>query len=113
MCSHYEAVRDRQRLKTRFQLVDVPEGGRWDLWPGYLGPFVRRHEFANAGDEAVPEREGVLGSFGLIPHWAKDTKIARQTYNARTETVASKPSFRDAWKEAQHCIIPADAIYEP
>ncbi|NDH42263.1 MAG: SOS response-associated peptidase, partial [Betaproteobacteria bacterium] len=113
MCSHYEAVRDRQRLKTRFQLVDVPEGGRWDLWPGYLGPFVRRHEFANAGDEAVPEREGVLGSFGLIPHWAKDTKIARQTYNARTETVAFKPSFRDAWKKAQHCIIPADAIYEP
>ena len=113
MCSHYEAARDRQRLKTRFQLVDVPEGGRWDLWPGYLGPFVRRHEFANAGDEAVPEREGVLGSFGLIPHWAKDTKIARQTYNARTETVASKPSFRDAWKKAQHCIIPADAIYEP
>jgi putative SOS response-associated peptidase YedK len=57
--------------------------------------------------------EAVSGMFGLVPHWATDTKIARQTYNARSETVAEKPSFRDAWKRAQHCIIPADAIYEP
>ncbi|WP_223905490.1 SOS response-associated peptidase family protein [Rhodoferax lithotrophicus] len=35
------------------------------------------------------------------------------TYNARSETVAEKPSFRDAWRRAQHCIIPAEAIYEP
>lgn len=113
MCSHFESVRDRKILKRHFQLDDVPEGGKWDMWPGYMGPFVRRHEFANVGDEAVPEREALLGSFGLVPHWAMDTKIARQTYNARTETVATKPSFRDAWKKAQHCIIPADAIFEP
>lgn len=113
MCSHFESVRDRKILKRHFQLDDVPEGGKWDMWPGYMGPFVRRHEFANVGDEAVPEREALLGSFGLVPHWAMDTKIARQTYNARTETVATKPSFRDAWKKAQHCIIPAEAIYEP
>lgn len=49
----------------------------------------------------------------MIPHWATDTKIARQTYNARSETVAVKPSYRDAWKKAHHCIIPADAFYEP
>jgi putative SOS response-associated peptidase YedK len=113
MCSHFESVRDRKILKRHFQLDDVPEGGKWDMWPGYMGPFVRRHEFADVGDEAVPEREALLGSFGLVPHWAMDTKIARQTYNARSETVATKPSFRDAWKKAQHCIIPAEAIYEP
>ena len=113
MCSHYESVRDRQILKSHFQLDDIPEGGKWDMWPGYLGPFIRRHEFADVGDEAVPEREVLLGSFGLIPHWATDTKIARQTYNARSETVAVKPSYRDAWKKAHHCIIPADAFYEP
>ena len=45
--------------------------------------------------------------------WAKDRKLSRQTYNARSETVAEKPSFRDAWKRARHCIIPAVAIYEP
>ena len=113
MCSHYESVRDRQILKRHFQLDDIPEGGKWDMWPGYLGPFIRRHEFADVGDEAVPEREVLLGSFGLIPHWATDTKIARQTYNARSETVAVKPSYRDAWKKGHHCIIPADALYEP
>ncbi len=53
------------------------------------------------------------GTFGLIPGWSKDTKIARRTYNARSETVAEKPSFRSAWKSVQHCIIPAAAIYEP
>ena len=55
----------------------------------------------------------ISGMFGLVPHWATDTKIARQTYNARSETAAEKPSYRDAWKRAQHCIIPAAAIYEP
>ena len=48
-----------------------------------------------------------------MPHWAKDTSGTRYTYNARSETVAEKPSYRDAWRKAQHCIIPADAIYEP
>jgi putative SOS response-associated peptidase YedK len=113
MCSHYESVKDHQVLMRHFGVDQVPEGGKWDLWPGYAGPFIRRHEFADVGDEAVPEREVLLGSFGLIPHWADDTKIARHTYNARSETVASKPSFRDAWKRAQHCIIPADAFFEP
>ena len=113
MCSHYESVRDRQIAKRHFQLDDIPEGGKWDMWPGYLGPFIRRHEFADVGDEAVPEREVLLGTFGLIPHWATDTKIARQTYNARSETVVVKPSYRDAWKKGHHCIIPADALYEP
>lgn len=38
--------------------------------------------------------------------WA-DPKLARQTYNARTETVATRPSFRNAWQRKQFCIIPA------
>ena len=43
--------------------------------------------------------------FGLIPHWSKDTTIARRTYNARSETVAEKPSYRDAWRLGRRCII--------
>ena len=58
-------------------------------------------------------RELLVGSFGLIPHWAKDATIARNTYNARSETVHEKPSYRDALRQARHCIIPAEAIYEP
>lgn len=112
MCSHYRPA-SISSLRSHFQLEDVPEGGSPDLWPGSTGPFIRRHEFADAGDEAVPAREALLGVFGLIPHWSKDLKIARRTYNARSETVADKPSFRDAWKRGQYCLIPAEAIYEP
>ena len=38
---------------------------------------------------------------------------ARNTFNAPSETVHEKPSYRDAWRQARHCIIPAEAIYEP
>ncbi|MFM2084327.1 MAG: hypothetical protein RLY95_1145 [Pseudomonadota bacterium] len=114
MCSHYKGVDDPKRFAKAFGVV-MPEtqSMKSDLWPGYLGSFIRRHEHADVGDEAVPESEALTGMFGLVPHWSTDTKIARSTYNARSETVATKPSFRDAWKYAQHCIIPADAIYEP
>jgi len=113
MCSHYQALKERERYLRAFGVEPPLEPGKLDLWPGYAGSFIRRHPHAEVGDEAVPALEAVGGMFGLVPHWATDTKIARQTYNARSETVAEKPSFRDAWKRAQHCIIPAQAIYEP
>jgi putative SOS response-associated peptidase YedK len=113
MCSHYDPQTDPSRLRTYFGVEDLPLGLKTSLWPGYHGPFVRKHEFADVGDEAVPFRELLVGSFGLIPHWSKDATIARRTYNARSETVHEKPSYRDAWRLARHCIIPAEAIYEP
>lgn len=113
MCSHYDPVIDAKKLQTHFGVSDVPIGLKPSLWPGYVGPFVRKHENADVGDEAVPSRELMVGSFGMIPHWSKDAKIARQTYNARSETVHEKPSFKDAWRLSRHCIIPADAIFEP
>ena len=84
-----------------------------DLWPGYLGAFIRRHPHADVGDDAAPGAEAVNGLFGLVPHWSTDTKITMNTYNARSETAAEKPSFRDAWRRGQRCIIPAQAIFEP
>jgi len=113
MCSHYEAVRDRARLERHFQVRLPQDTGKEDLWPGYQGLFVRQPDAADAGDEAVPDREALPGVFGLLPHWAKDDTLARRTYNARSETAHEKPSFRDAWKHARHCIIPAARIYEP
>lgn len=113
MCAHYESVHDKDRLKQYFDINLPNELARRDVWPGYLSTFIRRHPHADVGDEAVPEREALAGSFGLIPHWSKDTKIARHTYNARTETVTEKPSFRDAWRKAQHCIIPVESFFEP
>lgn len=86
---------------------------RADVWPGYVGSFIVRPREADFGDEAVSERVELPGVFGLLPHWAKDEKLSRHTYNARSETVAEKPSFRDSWRKARHCIIPAAAIWEP
>ncbi|NIS35595.1 MAG: SOS response-associated peptidase, partial [Actinobacteria bacterium] len=64
---------------------------------------------------AVAEHEGTrqLGTFrwGLIPFWAKDRKIAARHINARAETVATKPAFRDSFA-SRRCIVPADGFYE-
>jgi putative SOS response-associated peptidase YedK len=113
MCSHYQGVKDQERLRRHFGVAAPADPGREDLWPGYVGSFIRRHPLGDVGDEAVPPLEALTGMFGLVPHWSADTKIARHTYNARSETVAVKPSFRDAWKHGQHCIIPAEAFFEP
>ena len=113
MCSHYQGVKDQERLRRHFGVAAPADPGREDLWPGYVGSFIRRHPLADVGDEAVPPLEALTGMFGLVPHWSADTKIARHTYNARSETVAVKPSFRDAWKHGQHCIIPVEAFFEP
>jgi putative SOS response-associated peptidase YedK len=83
------------------------------MWPAYMGLFVRKQFEGVADDQETPNREVLTGMFGLVPHWAPDTKGARHTYNARSETVAEKPSYRDAWRHAKRCIIPASAIYEP
>ena len=61
----------------------------------------------------MPATEGVSGMFGVVPEWATNTTIARQTFNSRSEAASAKPSFRDAWKRSQLFVIPAQAIYEP
>src|SRR5712671_3938584 len=49
--------------------------------------------------------------WGLIPSWAKDTKIGSSTLNARADTVATKPAFRAAYKR-RRCLVLADGYYE-
>jgi putative SOS response-associated peptidase YedK len=112
MCSNYDAVTNAERLRLHFG-VDAPAGIKSQIWPLYEAPFIRRHPHKDVGDDAVPAREAMAGRFGLIPHWAGDLSFGRRTYNVRSETVAEKPSFREAWKHAHHCIVPAEWIYEP
>jgi putative SOS response-associated peptidase YedK len=112
MCAHYEATTDRGLYRSHFG-VEAPAGADLhELWPGYAGSFIRRPRPEDHGGEP-PDREAMAGVFGLIPHWARDMTIARHTYNARSETVTAKPSYRDAWRLGRRCIIPADAFYEP
>ncbi len=59
-----------------------------------------------AGVEAVEMR------WGLLPPWAKDTKLAYSTINARIESCVSKPTFRGAWKAGRRCLVPASGYFE-
>lgn len=105
MCSHYQGIKERERYRRFFGVEPPEQQARVDIWPGYVGSFIWR--------QASGQNEALNGLFGLVPPWSPDTKITRLTYNARSETVAAKPSFREAWRRAQHCIIPAEAIFEP
>ena len=49
--------------------------------------------------------------WGLIPSWAKDISIARKTFNARSETINEKPSFKNAFRR-RRCLIPSTGYYE-
>jgi putative SOS response-associated peptidase YedK len=50
--------------------------------------------------------------WGLIPWWAKDAKVGFSSINARAETLATAPAFRDAWKKGQRCLVITDGFYE-
>jgi putative SOS response-associated peptidase YedK len=102
MCANYRPS-SRDLLQQHFQVAPPDSECSAESYPTDMAPFIRRPraEFSH-GDRAA-----VLGMFGLVPHWAKEPKkLARSTYNARTETVSEKPSFRNAWKRGLFCIIP-------
>lgn len=82
---------------------------RNDVWPRYEGLFVRPVD----ADDPLGDLEPAVGRWGLIPFFhkgaAKDWKAA--TNNCRSEDMATKPSFRDAFKR-RRCIIPATSFCE-
>ncbi|MGE8657019.1 MAG: SOS response-associated peptidase [Achromobacter sp.] len=117
MCSRYQTQKDAELLLKKFGAPYKPAGGKYDMWPRYAGVFIRRPVEHDVGDEAVPERETVVGRSGLISAMTKADGLDKagklSTVNARSETAAKSHTFGNAWRRAQHCIIPADAIYEP
>jgi len=103
MCTNYVPTR-RERLSAAFGVELDRDDYVAESWPGYRAPIIR------AGDS---HRTADLAVFGLIPPWSRDGKNFRHCYNARTETVNEKPSFRHAWRQRHWCVIPADAFFEP
>ena len=77
---------------------------RYNVAPTQPVPVIRQHP-------KEPVRTLSLMRWGLIPHWAKDPSIAGSTINAKSETAATKPAFRDPLK-FRRCLIPADGFYE-
>lgn len=107
MCSNYIPATPVQ-LRGFFKVPAPAQEYRPEVYPCYQAPIIRKPD-ANAG---IGERSCVLAMFGIVPYWA-DIKLARQTYNARTETVATKSSFRSAYRHGHFCIVPAASIFEP
>jgi putative SOS response-associated peptidase YedK len=77
---------------------------RWNIAPTQSVPVIRR----NHQDPAL---RAFQMRWGLIPSWSADPSVGARTINARSETAATKPSFRDPVRK-QRCIIPADGFYE-
>ena len=105
MCTNFTPTTRAQWVKENLG-VQLPSGFPEEAYPGYLAPVVvksRQSERVACG----------LARFGLIPGWAKDDKISRHTYNARSETAAEKPSYRTAWQQRQFGLVLLDNFYEP
>lgn len=104
MCGRYALSVERQALLAYFGEGQLA----WDfelqynIAPGQHIPAVIAHQ--------GQLRFGKL-KWGLIPSWAKDDKLATKLVNARAETLADKPSFRDSLRR-KRCVIPADSFYE-
>lgn len=79
MCSHYQAIKERERFYREFGVEPPDEEGKYDVWPGYMASAIRRPQHWDVGDEAVPPRESFAGRFGLIPHWATDPTFGHGT----------------------------------
>lgn len=57
------------------------------------------------------QRELTVMRWGLVPYWAKNSKIGFSTINAKSETVTTSPTFREAMKR-RRCLVPAEWFYE-
>lgn len=75
---------------------------RYNIAPGQTVPVI-------GGD--VSGRWLAAMRWGLVPHWAKEASMGNKLINARAETLAEKPSFRDSFRH-RRCLIPADGFYE-
>jgi putative SOS response-associated peptidase YedK len=99
MCSNYRPPNSEALAQYDIELPGFEFG---ECYPGSIGPLLASLK----PDAWLP------GTFGLLPHWA-EPKLAKMTYNARSETVAEKPSFRTAWRHRQLAVIPVQAFFEP
>jgi putative SOS response-associated peptidase YedK len=106
MCGRYRLSRRKQIIEEYFDAADWQDdwSPRYNIAPTQPVPVIRQHP-------KEPILQISLMKWGLIPNWAKDPSIASGTINAKSETAATKPAFRDPLK-FRRCLIPADGFYE-
>ena len=103
MCGRYTLMADLGELARQYE------------FEGDIDAFDKRHNIAPSQEVLTvvggeTRRAGYM-RWGLIPHWAKDPKIGRRMINARAETVAEKPAFRNALRR-RRCLVLADGYYD-
>ncbi|MBB6118716.1 SOS response-associated peptidase [Nocardiopsis algeriensis] len=126
MCGRYAQSRNVHQLRLAFGLPEEALPGDVDprAWPPLeeLEPDYNispgRSVYAVLGPPPQAAEPGPPGPrslhtlrWGLIPSWAKDRNVGYRMINARSETIADKPSFRTAFRR-RRCLLPADAYYE-
>jgi putative SOS response-associated peptidase YedK len=104
MCGRYAFFSPAEAVRRTFALDDVPElEPRFNVAPTQDVPAVR------AAEEGA--RGFAMLHWGLVPKWAKERAIGNRMINARAETLAEKPSFRDAFRK-RRCLVLTDGWYE-
>ena len=103
MCGRYASTRSPATLAVEFDAVDATDGAAprraYNIAPTTpVFAVVTRHPRDPSG---VPDPDQTVRAirvmrWGLVPHWAKDPALGSRLINARAESAASKPSFRDA-----------------
>jgi putative SOS response-associated peptidase YedK len=107
VCNRYRLTHSKQYLAERFDASgedEIDTRPRYNVAPTQPVVTVRR-------EMGKKTRKFTTMRWGLIPSWAKDMSIATQTLNARSETLTTKPAFRDPILR-KRCLIPSDGFYE-
>ncbi|MCZ6834283.1 MAG: SOS response-associated peptidase [Planctomycetota bacterium] len=105
MCGRFSLTTPEEVIAKFFSLLAIPRlKPRYNLAPTQACSVIRQDD-TSGGRRLDPMH------WGLIPSWAKDKSIGNRMINARGETLAEKPSFREAYRK-RRCLIPADGFYE-
>jgi putative SOS response-associated peptidase YedK len=104
VCGRFTLTTSREVLARSFRLDAVPElAPRWNAAPG--------QGVATVGLAADGRRELRMRRWGLVPDFVSDPEIGSRLVNARAETAAVRPAFREALR-LRRCLVPADGFYE-
>jgi putative SOS response-associated peptidase YedK len=86
VCGRFTSSQRREAIRERFEVAVSEEyQHRFNLAPQQQALIVRERD---------GERDAVMAKWDLLPHWAKDSKIAFRMINARAETLTEKPAYR-------------------
>ena len=100
MCGRFVLSSEAGRLADHYGLAAVPAfAGGYNIAPSAPVPVVR----------LGADKEVAVCHWGFIPHWVKEPVL--KPINARAETLADKPYFRDAFKQ-RRCLVPTNGYYE-